>query len=46
MLSQLNALSIAVVGLQFLGVVRAGVDFFNPMLGGGSMLNNGEFNLY
>jgi len=42
MLSALSSLSLAVVGLQVLGVVRAwaGVDFINPNLGGGSMLNN------
>jgi hypothetical protein len=47
-LSPLSSLSIAVVGLQVLGVVRAlvGVDFINPLLGGGSMLNNGEFKFY
>lgn len=46
MLSPLSSLSIAVIGLQVLGVVGAlpGVDFINPILGGGSMLNNGEFN--
>jgi hypothetical protein len=45
MLSPLSSLSIAVVGLQVLGVVSdwAGVDFINPSLGGGSMLNNGKF---
>jgi hypothetical protein len=39
----LSPLSITVVGLQILGVVSAwaGVDYINPMLGGGSMLNNG-----
>jgi hypothetical protein len=49
MLSSLSSLSIAVVGLQVLGVVsarRAGVGFINPMLGGGSMLNNGKFIFY
>jgi hypothetical protein len=48
MLSALSSLSLAVVGLQVLGVVRAwaGVDFINPNLGGGSMLNNGKFTFY
>ena len=48
MLSMLNFLSLAVVGLQVLGVVRAwaDVDFINPMLGGGSMLNNGKSKFY
>jgi hypothetical protein len=42
MLFPLSALSFAVVVLQSLAVVRAqvDVDFFNPILGGGSMLNN------
>jgi hypothetical protein len=42
MLSTFSSLSIAVVGLQVFGVVSAwaGVDFFNPIVGGGSMLNN------
>ena len=46
MLSTLSSLSLAiVVGLQVVGVVRAwaGVDFFNPIPGGGSMLNKGKF---
>lgn len=47
MLSPLGAsLSIAVIGLQFFCIVRAGVDYFDPNLGGGSMLNvDGESNL-
>ena len=43
-------LSVAVVGLQLLDVVKAWagvqVDFINPTLGGGSMLNNGKFKFY
>ena len=48
MLSTLISLSLAVVGLHVFGVVRAwaGVDFINPTLGGGSMLNNGKFKFY
>ena len=43
----LSSLSIVVVGLQVLSVVRAqAVDFINPTLGGGSMLNNGKFKFY
>ena len=46
MLSPLTgAFSIVVVCLQLLGAVRlqaAAVDFVNPNLGGGSMLDNGE----
>lgn len=48
MLTPLSALSIAIVGLQILSVVGAeevDVDFFNPNMGGGSMLNDGKFNL-
>ena len=47
MLSPLTgAFSIATVGLQLLSVVRvqAAVDFVNPNLGGGSMLDNGKLN--
>jgi len=39
MLSPLSTLSIAIVGLQFLDVVRAGIHYFDPKPGGGSMLN-------
>ena len=45
MLSPLTgAFSIAAVGLQLLSTVRvqAAVDFVNPNLGGGSMLDNGD----
>ena len=51
MLSPLTgATSIAAVGLQLLSAVRVqatavAVDFVNPVLGGGSMLDNGELNL-
>lgn len=43
-----GAFSIAAVGLQLLSAVRvqAAVDFANPVLGGGSMLDNGELNFY
>jgi hypothetical protein len=41
-----GAFSIAAVGLQLFSAVRlqaaAAVDFVNPNLGGGSMLDNGE----
>ena len=44
MLSPLTgAFSIAAVGLQLVRL-QAGVDFVNPNLGGGSMLDNGELN--
>ena len=46
MLSTSSSLSLAVVGLQILGVAWAAVDFINPILGGGSMLNNGKLKLY
>ena len=46
MLSPLTGtFSIAAVGIQFLSAVRVQavtVDFVNPNLGGGSMLDNGE----
>jgi len=42
MLSSLNALSMTLIGLQFLSAVgaQAGFDFVNPNLNGGSMLDN------
>ncbi|KAF8808799.1 hypothetical protein BYT27DRAFT_7163618 [Phlegmacium glaucopus] len=40
MLSPLSALSTAVIGLQLLSTVSAAVDFFNPNLSGGSMLDD------
>lgn len=49
MLSPLTgAFSIAAVGLQLLSAIRVGasVDFVNPNLGGGSMLDNGELIFY
>jgi hypothetical protein len=48
MFSTFSPLSIAVVGLQVFGVVSAwaGVGFINPIVGGGSMLNNGQFEFY
>lgn len=41
MLPSLGAFSIAAAGLH---LFSAGVDFVNPNLGGGSMLDNGESN--
>ena len=43
-----GAFSIAAVGLQLLGAVRlqaVAVDFVNPNLGGGSMLDNGKLDI-